>query len=134
MTNLQPITGISPQGGPEQRLASPAAANGIRPPTTAPLSSGDANQNIPLTMAEQSTRPEPSPEELKRITGELQRRVAAVAPELQFSVDQSSGRTIIKITDPATKEVIQQIPSEQMLQIAKALDQFQQGLLLNRKA
>jgi uncharacterized FlaG/YvyC family protein len=36
--------------------------------------------------------------------------------------------------DRATKDVILQILSEDMLRIAKALDQFQQGLLVDRKA
>jgi flagellar protein FlaG len=75
-----------------------------------------------------------SASQIKQITEELQRRVAALAPELQFSVDQSSGETIVKFTDPSTNEVIQQFPSEALIQIGKALDQFQKGLLLNRKA
>jgi uncharacterized FlaG/YvyC family protein len=76
----------------------------------------------------------PSAHQVKQIAEELQRRVAALAPELQFSVDESSGETIVKFTDPATNEVIQQFPSEALIQIGKALDQFQKGLLLNRKA
>ena len=106
MNNISSTTGAAPPI-PDQRQASSAA---------------------------QAAKPQPSAEELQRITGELQRRVSAVAPELSFSVDESSGRPIVKITDPVTKEVIQQIPSEEMLQIDKALDKFQQGLLLNRKA
>ena len=64
----------------------------------------------------------------------LQYRVSRAAPELSFSVDQSSGRSIIKITDPVTNEVIREIPSEEVQRIDKALDQFQRGLLLNSKA
>jgi flagellar protein FlaG len=70
---------------------------------------------------------------LTRITEALQKRTAVTAPELEFSVDQSSGRSIVKIVERATKDVILQIPSEEMLRIGKALDQYQQGLLIDRK-
>jgi len=75
-----------------------------------------------------------SAEEIQRLTAELQRRVNTVAPELVFSIDQSSGRSVIQITDSATKEVIRQIPSEDTLQMNRALERFQQGLLLDNKA
>jgi len=37
---------------------------------------------------------------------------------LQFSVDESSGRTIITVIDRETSEVIRQIPSEEVLTLA----------------
>jgi flagellar protein FlaG len=37
---------------------------------------------------------------------------------LQFSVDKSSGRTIITVIDRETAEVIRQIPSEEVLTLA----------------
>lgn len=37
---------------------------------------------------------------------------------LQFSVDKSSGRTIITVIDRETAEVIRQIPSEEVLNLA----------------
>lgn len=89
---------------------------------------------MPPAVAQPPVRPQPGPAELRQIAGELQRRVEAAAPELRFSVDESTGKSIVRITDPVTREVIQQIPSEQLLAIGKALDRFQQGLLLNRKA
>ncbi len=42
--------------------------------------------------------------------------------DLQFSVDQASGRTVIKVVDSETKQVIRQIPSEETLRIAEQLD------------
>lgn len=52
---------------------------------------------------------------------------------LAFSVDDESGTTIVKVIDNDTKEVIKQIPSEEMLAIAKALDSIK-GLLIHQKA
>jgi flagellar protein FlaG len=75
-----------------------------------------------------------SAEEVQRASEELQRRLTTLAPELQISVDQSSGLSVIKLTDRTTNQVIQQFPSEAALQLTKELDRFQRGLLLNRKA
>ncbi len=49
--------------------------------------------------------------------------------ELHFSVDEASGRTVIKVTDPETEEIIRQIPPEEVLRIAESLED-NSGLLL----
>lgn len=59
--------------------------------------------------------------------------VGTVNSSLEFSVDDDTGSTVVKILDKETKEVIRQIPSEEMLSIAKALDTIK-GLLLHQKA
>ena len=51
---------------------------------------------------------------------------------LQFSVDSDTGISFIKVIDTSTDEVIRQIPSEEMLAIAKALDSLK-GLLVHQK-
>lgn len=56
------------------------------------------------------------------------------ARDLEFSLDPDSNRTIIKVVDQKTGEVVRQIPSTEAIQIAKALDQAQQGLLIRQKA
>ena len=126
-------SGLPPQGVPDQRTASsaaqinkPVAAHTIAP--TRPLQGSHA------TALASQPKTEPSSEELKRITEALQRRVSVAAPELQFSIDKSSGRSVIKVMDSATNEVIRQIPSAETLQIDQNLDRFQKGVLINRKA
>lgn len=52
---------------------------------------------------------------------------------IQFSIDDDTGISIIKVIDIATKDVIRQFPSEEMLSIAKAIDQMK-GLLVQQKA
>ena len=91
-----------------------------------------SSQNVLEVNSSQPPQKLASADELKHATEELQRRIQAVSPELQFSVDQDSGRTIIKVTDKATNEVIRQIPSEEVLKLNKELDRLQ-GLLLNHK-
>jgi len=52
---------------------------------------------------------------------------------LVFSVDSDNKRTIVKVVDQQTSEVIRQIPSEETLTIAKSLDRVI-GKLIQEKA
>ena len=52
---------------------------------------------------------------------------------IQFNLDDETGKTIVKVVDLTTKEVVRQFPSEEMLAIAKALDKVK-GLLVQQKA
>jgi flagellar protein FlaG len=56
------------------------------------------------------------------------------AQDLEFAVDPDSDRTIIRVIDQQTKEVLRQIPSEEVLEIARALDRLRQGMLIRQKA
>lgn len=53
--------------------------------------------------------------------------------DLQFSVDEDTESVVVKVVDRQTHEIIRQIPSEEFLQIAKALDKLK-GLLVQDKA
>jgi flagellar protein FlaG len=59
--------------------------------------------------------------------------VQSVSSSLQFSLDQDTGRTVVKMVDTQTAEVLRQFPSEEMLAISKSIDRMQ-GLLINREA
>ncbi|WP_222863929.1 flagellar protein FlaG [Pigmentiphaga aceris] len=52
---------------------------------------------------------------------------------LTFSLDDDSGKVVVKVVDMTTKEVIRQFPSEEAIAISKSLDKLQ-GLLLSDKA
>ncbi|KJV05955.1 hypothetical protein VZ94_14535 [Methylocucumis oryzae] len=52
---------------------------------------------------------------------------------MQFSVSENTGKMVIEIKDETTGELIRQIPSEEILQLEKKLDEVQ-GLLFSRKA
>jgi flagellar protein FlaG len=56
-----------------------------------------------------------------------------LSQDLEFSVDTDSHRTIVKVVDQQTKQVIRQMPTPEALEIAKALDRLQ-GLLIRQKA
>ena len=56
--------------------------------------------------------------------------VKEVVPELDFSIDEDTGRLVVKLMDMSTNELIRQMPAEEILHVAKMLDKLQ-GLLYN---
>jgi flagellar protein FlaG len=89
----------------------------------APSESADVVKDQPEQNPQQQL-----PEALKRINTVLQIR----SPDLEFSIDDSA-RTIVKVIDTTTQEVIRQMPSKEALEIAKALERLD-GLLIRDKA
>lgn len=59
--------------------------------------------------------------------------VSSIHPEINFSIDEASGMHVVKIVDSQSNEVIRQIPSEEAVHIAQALDKLQ-GLFVKDKA
>jgi flagellar protein FlaG len=77
--------------------------------------------------------PAPDPVALRDAVASANKVMQALSNSLEFSLDPESGKTMVRVIDGATQQVIRQIPSEEMMSIARALDRLQ-GLLLNRKA
>ncbi len=75
----------------------------------------------------------PSAGELQKALEEVEKAVAPMAQSLQFSLDKDSGKTVVKVMDTDTNEVIRQIPSEEVLAISKAVDKLK-GLLIKQQA
>ncbi|HEX5127273.1 MAG TPA: flagellar protein FlaG [Rhodocyclaceae bacterium] len=65
----------------------------------------------------------------------LDRAMEALDPlarNLQFSIDDATGRTVVKIVDAKTKEVIRQIPSEEILALTSSMSKLS-GLFIKQK-
>ena len=59
----------------------------------------------------------------------VQDYVQTIDRDLQFSIDEDSGRTIIKVIDPETDEVVRQIPPEELLNVLNSLESGSGGLV-----
>lgn len=78
----------------------------------------------------------PSPEQVKTAADDI-RRVAQQSNQnlqFEFSMDTDTNKTVVKVVDRQTGELIRQIPTEETLAIARSIDQFQKSLLINQKA
>ena len=130
MTNISIQRPASDQMTAMPRAVAPPAmvAHADAPTSATPTKQTTAN------AAPQSVKVALSSDELKNLASEIQRKVSAISSDLQFSVDQETGKDLIRVTDRTTKKIVWQFPSEEALNITKALDQYQKGVMLNRKA
>jgi flagellar protein FlaG len=65
---------------------------------------------------------EPKPADVHIAADLIDRFLREAGRELTFSVDEASGRTVVSVRDPATGQLIRQMPSEEVLRIAANLD------------
>ena len=98
--------------------------------SAAPVS--DAAAATPAPNARASSSP-PTEDQVRRAVEQLNAAVRARDQNLEFSVDQQSGRLVVTLKDASTNEIVRQFPSEEVLSISRAIDRMQ-GLLLRRSA
>jgi len=117
------INSISDIAGNIQQplLTLPALSNNTRTVTTESVNPVKAGSN------------EETDAHVEQAVEKIQEAVNSLAQNLKFSIDEETGKTVIKVMDVQTEEVIRQIPSQEAITIARTLDKIQ-GLLLNDKA
>ena len=114
--NLNPVTAAP------ARTSAPSGHNSAAPVVSTGKGASHSGENLPAADAAAATR------DLERNLRKLSETMAASQRNLTFRVDQGSGRTVITVVDAVTKEVIRQIPSEEVLAVSRALEAFS-GLL-----
>ncbi|WP_111496545.1 MULTISPECIES: flagellar protein FlaG [Marinobacter] len=70
-------------------------------------------------------------ESLDKAVSQLNDFVQTVQRDLQFEVDNDSGKTIVRVVDQQTDEVIRQIPDDVALRLAENLQQDEPLTLFN---
>ena len=76
---------------------------------------------------------EADPKEVQQRVEELNAAMKQHASSILFSIDEDSGRTIVKVVDTDTDTVLRQYPSEELLAISKQIDKFQ-GMFIKTQA
>ncbi len=114
-----------------QQILSPATFSS-QPATAPPRPAAPREPAADIQLPGQAS-PQPTREQIEQAVQVVQKAVEPVAQNLQFQVDKETGKTIISVVDSVTQEVIRQIPGEEILAIAKAIDRMK-GLLVSQKA
>jgi flagellar protein FlaG len=97
--------------------------------------------DVVAAKAEAKAKAETAPTgaELGEAVESINQFVNAQMRTLNFSVDENSGKPVVKVVDFDTKDVIRQIPGEEVLKMASAIKRLQEdlgsatGLLINSK-
>lgn len=88
----------------------------------------------PAEMPEVAVKSAPSPEQLKHLVENANKAMDKSSSKLEFTVDDATNKTIVKVTEAQSGKLIMQFPSEEMLSITRAIDHAQHGALLKEKA
>jgi flagellar protein FlaG len=112
--------------GSVQAALGNAAAPASNPSPKSAQSAQDASVNS-------KQGPEPARNAIETAVNKLNENTQFSAQGLRFSIDEESGKTVVKIVDSATQEVLRQFPSADALALAHSIDKMQ-GLLLRDKA
>ena len=84
--------------------------------------------------AQQVAEQQPSTTQLKSAVDNINQMLKQTNKGVEFSVDDSTKKSIIKVVDSTTGDLIRQFPSEEGLSLTRAIDRIQNGLLLTQKA
>jgi flagellar protein FlaG len=63
----------------------------------------------------------PTPDRVEQAVQQIQSYLTSSQRQLQFQVDPSGGRTIVRVVNPETGEIIRQIPGEEVLKLARTV-------------
>lgn len=115
----------------ESGKALPAAKpNDLAKQGVEPSSVKSVEAKLAEKSAEQSeTQKMNDPEAMQDVVAKLNDHVQNIERKLDFQMDEDSGRTVVKVFDKETEELIRQIPNEEALELARNLsDQEPLGL------
>ncbi|MES2153172.1 MAG: flagellar protein FlaG [Pseudomonadota bacterium] len=116
-------------GSPQVRVADRATGEAVAVQPQAKV----AAAAVETPIAVEKTAPVPTQDQVKEAVASINKSLQTLSQDLVFTVDHDSNRTIVKVVDQKTKEVIRQIPTPEALEISKALGSLQ-GLLIKQTA
>ena len=95
--------------------------------------------NGELSDAPVAQKPAPAILTFEQVQRAIERLKQSIKPSLanslEFEIDQSTGKTLVKILDRETRALVRQIPSEEILTIAHGLDRLRgRGGLVTHQA
>lgn len=122
---LPPVSPSPRVAQPQPRPAAPLLERTPATPEPAPASTAraPAAQNAQIAQTAQPAQDESIEDSVKRINA----RLASVNRVLQLRVDASTGITVAEIRNSATGQVLQQIPSADVVHLAAMLSGWAHG-------
>ncbi|PCJ33301.1 MAG: flagellar biosynthesis protein FlaG [Gammaproteobacteria bacterium] len=88
---------------------------------------------VPSELEKESDKAVSKQDALQSKITQLNQHMQSLNRNLQFSVDDTSGDTIVKVIDSETDKLIRQIPSQEVIDSRHAIEDFR-GLILETKA
>ena len=75
----------------------------------------------------------PTREAVDQAAKHIESFVKSVGRSLDFSVDSRTGQSVLRVVNPDSGEVVRQLPAEETLRVAAAIE-YMQSILVNQRA
>ena len=110
--------------------SSPSTMTGSAPAPKAAVPPSPVPSPVPVapvaTIAQRDAQ-------VKEAVQRINQTIQAMTSNVAFAMDAETGISTVSVIDSVTKEVIRQMPSDEVLAVARALDKLQ-GLIIQQKA
>lgn len=120
-----------------QNSLNPAAATGTKLERAPASGKAPGSETVSEQVAGQASETEggsaATREQVEAAVATIQDFVQSVRRSINFSLEEGSGRVVVKVTDAGSGDVIRQIPSEEALQLAENLSEVR-SLLFKAEA
>ncbi|ABB30706.1 flagellar protein FlaG protein [Geobacter metallireducens RCH3] len=100
-----------------------------------PSQAEERNKEVPVELPKTALKellPAEQEERAKAAADRINEFIESFTRDLKFTIDKDSERVVLKVVDRKSGDVIRQIPSEEALKIAKALDELK-GLIIREQ-
>ena len=110
-----------------------ATPAGVRSPASPPASGSPAQAvTQSSSRAASGVASAPAPDDLSEAVKKIQGYLGASGKNLSVSFDDSADRYVTKVVSSDTGEVVRTIPSEEVLEVARAINEKLGGLVNQR--
>ena len=75
---------------------------------------------------------QPTREVVAKAAADLQQFVQSMGRNLNFTIDETTGYHVVRVVNPTTGELVRQLPSEELLQIARDFERLNNVLVSQR--
>lgn len=116
------------------KLASDGASHAAVVATSNTQAQPSVSLELPKVAAKQVAEQQPTSAQMQNVLDSINKALKQSNKNLEFSMDSETNRSVVKLVDSETGDVIRQFPSEEALAISRAIDRIQQGLLLKQEA
>lgn len=121
--NSAASSGAMQSGGAPQVIAQPTRSD-------AEVVSQVASTVIKPSNVDVSSQP--TREVVAKAAADIQQFVQSMGRNLSFSVDETTGYNVVRVVNPNTGELVRQLPSEELLKIARDFQRLNNVLVSQR--
>jgi flagellar protein FlaG len=135
------MSAININAGAANSVATPTMGRPTTLPQQSPAiaTSGASDSEIVAKVANTVIKPsgvneaaQPTREVVEKAAQEIQQFVQKMGRNLNFSIDETTGYHVVRVVNPDTGELIRQLPSEELLKIARDFERLNNVLVSQR--